>query len=179
MNKELEDLGELRCMGYCPYNIHPKQMGIQFGHAVVELGLMEPEHDIYLEWARYHKTFIVLDGGTTNNNPEKLGTINQLLNTIKQLDCVTIGEFYEPDLGDQLSSFVFIADEKLFDHKKYPTFDDYIKQKYNITNTHQSHEGGVDFKVQFSNEWIDYVEFHESEERVKLKEILKNSRLWG
>lgn len=173
MNKELEDLGELRCMGYCPYNIHPKQMGIQFGHAVVELGLMDRERELYLEWAKNHKTFIVLDGGTTNNNPEKLGTINQLLNTIKDLDCVTIGEFYEPDLGDQLSSFVFIADERLFNHKLYPTFDEVISRKYGEA------EYSSDIKIVYPDDWVEYLDIHGSEERVKLKEILKNSRLWG
>jgi hypothetical protein len=73
---------ELRMYGLVPYNISPIQQGIQFGHAVVEysqkiqsfksgiLSKTETYRNIsnqYDEWADNWKTFIILNGGTTNN----------------------------------------------------------------------------------------------------------------
>lgn len=91
---------EYRMYGLVPYNLSPIQQGIQFGHAVVEYqqnikGLL-PYETIYDKWAKKDKTFIILNGGTTNINPEKLGTLNQNLAALYFNEIVT-SEFYEPD----------------------------------------------------------------------------------
>lgn len=116
---------EYRMYGLVPYNLSPIQQGIQFGHAVVEYGLnvkgLPPHEAIYNKWAKNDKTFIILNGGTTNNNPEKLGTLNQHLLALNSNDVITT-EFYEPDLGDQLTAFVFLVDERVFNRTLYPDF---------------------------------------------------------
>jgi len=65
-----------RMYGMVPYNLSPIQQGIQFGHAVVRMGRtvrdMGYMEDIYNKWADKDEVFIILNGGTTNNNPEKL-----------------------------------------------------------------------------------------------------------
>jgi hypothetical protein len=78
MKEELE----LRMYGLVNYQLSGIQQGIQFGHAVVEYGLNHFVEKNYQDWANNHKTFIILNGGTTNNsideetgNPK--GTLNQ------------------------------------------------------------------------------------------------------
>ena len=65
--------------GLVPYNLSPIQQGIQFGHAVVEYALKNDKQPDYQKWAVFDKTFIILNGGTTNKNSESVhyGTLNQ------------------------------------------------------------------------------------------------------
>ena len=114
---------EYRMYGFVPYNISPIQQGIQFGHAVVEYGLHYGDSMEYKQWAKKDKTFIILNGGTTNNStPDKFGTMNMLqidLNVWK----IPYATFHEPDLGDQLTALVFLLDERVWDREKYPDYD--------------------------------------------------------
>lgn len=120
-NKNLK----LRMMGLVPYNLSEIQKGIQFGHAVVEYGRsvngLNPFEDMYNQWADHDKTFIILNGGTTNNNPERLGTLNLYMQTLEN-NGILFAPFYEPDLGDQLTAFVFLVDERVWNKEKYPEF---------------------------------------------------------
>ena len=125
MPRKTEMYLEYRMYGLVPYNLSPIQQGIQFGHAVVEyqqntLGL-EPMQKIYNKWAQNDKTFIILNGGTTNSNRERLGTLNKHLSEITKMG-VKVGAFFEPDLGDQLTAFVFLVDERVFNRELYPDF---------------------------------------------------------
>ncbi len=116
---------ERRMYGLVPYNMSPIQQGIQFGHAVVDYGRtvegLKPHQQIYNKWADKDKTFIILNGGTTNNNPERLGTLNRHMQTMREAG-VLLQEFHEPDLGDQLTAFVFLVDERVFNRTLYPDF---------------------------------------------------------
>lgn len=118
---------EYRMYGLVPYNLSPIQQGIQFGHAVVEYQQnvkgLPPYEAIYNKWAKKDKTFIILNGGTTNVNPEKFGTLNQNLAALYFNQIVT-SEFYEPDLGDQLTAVVFLVDERVFNKILYPDFQE-------------------------------------------------------
>ena len=115
----MEEKLELRMYGLVPYNISPIQQGIQFGHAVVDYGLQHGMTEQYLDWAQNWKTFIILNGGTTNDNPKWLGTLNQHAQTLGEMNIPT-SCFHEPDLGDQLTAIVFIVDERVFNKEKYP-----------------------------------------------------------
>lgn len=118
-----------RMYGLVPYNISPIQQGIQFGHAVVEYGLTQTQQDPvdtnlspYNQWAHNDKTFVILDGGTTNTNPLSEGTLNQHLSDLKTFFNVKVATFYEPDLGDQLTAVVFLVDERVWDEETYPHY---------------------------------------------------------
>ena len=120
-----------RMYGLVPYNISPIQQGIQFGHAVVEYGLkhgksnvINDKVDTYTQWAKNDKTFIILNGGTTNNSPiyDKSGTLNKAKDELAQMGIQT-ATFYEPDLGDQLTAVVFLVDERVWDKENYSTYD--------------------------------------------------------
>jgi hypothetical protein len=125
MPRKSEKYLEYRMYGLVPYNLSPIQQGIQFGHAVVDYGRtvdeLKPHQEIYNKWADKDKTFIILNGGTTNNNPDRLGSLNTHMNIMREAG-VLLQEFCEPDLGDQLTAFVFLVDERVFNRTLYPDF---------------------------------------------------------
>ena len=128
---------EHRFYGLVNYQLTGIQQGIQFGHAkdeyliqILDVLLDDGRVHVYdeesrkiakvfLKWIKEDKTYIILNGGTTNTNPERLGTLNKHAITLKELGVMT-ASFHEPDLGDQLTAVVFIIDERIFNKKKYP-----------------------------------------------------------
>ncbi len=137
-----------RMYGLVPYNISPIQQGIQFGHAVVEYGLEFGTIPAYQKWARQDKTFIILNGGTTNTrfNIEDglpFGSLNNhLLNLISNK--TQVATFFEPDLGDQLTAVVFLVDDRVFDKKNWPDYEGpYLDDMNSIPVT------------SFYNEWLN------------------------
>jgi hypothetical protein len=125
MPRKTEMFLEYRMYGLVPYNLSPIQQGIQFGHAVVEYGQLAkdipPFNTIYNKFADKDKTFIILNGGTTNENPDRLGTLQQHTKTLKD-NGVVVAEFREPDLNDTLTAVVFLVDERVFKRDYYPDF---------------------------------------------------------
>lgn len=150
-NKNLE----LRMYGLVNYQLTGIQAGIQYAHAIVEYGLKH-NNELFQDWAKNHKTSIVLNGRTTNTNPDRLGDMNKSLQLLIDNN-IDHAAFYEPDLGDQLTAIVFIADERVFDNIKYPPFDVSINQY-----------------VGSDEEWVDEIG---GEENVFLKDFLKDFRL--
>jgi hypothetical protein len=114
-----------RMYGLVPYNLSPIQQGIQFGHAVVEYQqnakAIPNVEAIYDKWAQKDKTFIILNGGTTSENPERLGTLQNNAKLIEDNGVLT-GRFYEYDLNDTLTAVVFLVDERVYNRELYPDF---------------------------------------------------------
>ena len=111
-----------RMYGMVNYQLSGIQKGIQFGHAVVEYANDHFLDEEYQQWAKNDKTFIILNGGTTNDTRLKLGTLNNYLYELSDRG-FKIGEFSEPDLGDQLTAVVFLVDDRVFDREAWPDFD--------------------------------------------------------
>lgn len=126
---------ELRMYGFVPYNLSPLQQGIQFGHAVVEYGLNNFKDRDYQNWVKNHKTFIVLNGSTTNNAPKgstnDVGTMQKHLCELKK-NGIKVATFCEPDLNDALTAIVFLVDERGFNKEKYP---DFTLEPYSVPNS--------------------------------------------
>jgi len=147
--------------GLVPYNISPIQQGIQFGHAVVEYSIGRyGSHDDYLQWAKEDKTFIILDGGTTNDNEERLGSLNKSVRRLEDI-CIPYATFNEPDLGDQLTAVVFLVDDRVWDKEKYPEFNKFLEVDH--TDLEKDY-----YKQLFGNDstWI-----------LEMREFLSNYRL--
>jgi hypothetical protein len=111
--------------GLVPYNLSPIQQGIQFGHAVVEYGLKWGGTMPYKKWAEKDKTFIILNGGTTNSrrfDGKYIGTLNQHAQALSQNEIWT-ADFHEPDLGDCLTAIVFLVDDRVFDREAWPDYN--------------------------------------------------------
>ena len=111
-----------RMYGLVPFNISPIQQAIQFGHAVVEYAQQHFNDEDYQSWATNDKTFIVLNGGTTNDNPLTKGTLNQH-KMILSLQGIKNESFREPDLGNQLTAVVFLVDDRIWDKDLWPDYD--------------------------------------------------------
>lgn len=155
--------------GLVPYNISPIQQGIQFGHAVVEYGLEFGSTTEYQKWASEDKTFIILDGGTTNTrydeNDNHIGSLNNHRQLLSD-EGVQFRSFFEPDLGDQLTAVVFLVDDRVFNKKIWP---DYNGAFY------------VDGTPEATEYWNWIMKFDESEQEARrivfLREFLRNFRL--
>ena len=193
---------ELRMYGIVPYNISPIQQAIQFGHAVVEYGQNVKSYDLinnielkkYNDWADSWKTFIILNGGTSNHSINRyhqtdesfVGTMESNLITLEQNN-VEIATFYEPDLNDMLSAVVFIVDERVFNKKDYPDFEDWVIENYgdllksNSSNYKSSYQAAKSMKISNSVEdqevYQIWVKFVGGEKNVFLRDFLKNFRL--
>jgi len=161
---------ELRMYGLVPYNISPIQQGIQYGHAVVDYGqlvkTLSTEHpniiSQYDDWANNWKTFIILNGGTTNKSLEYTGTLNNHFATLVE-NGITCHPFYEPDLGNQLTAIVFLVDERVFNRIKYPDFEPSVLAALNMWK----------YKREFKG-WTKKIG---GEKNVFLRSFLKNFRL--
>lgn len=126
-----------RMYGLVPYQLSGTiHAGIQFGHAVVEYGLECTNaieiHELspYTQWAKNDKTFIILNGGTTNKrliDGVPFGSLNQHVITLKEMGVLT-AEFHEPDLGEQLTATVFLVPKQVYNKKEYLNFDEYTIQ---------------------------------------------------
>ena len=155
--------------GLVPYNISPIQQGIQFGHAVVEYGLEFGSTPAYQKWAREDKTFIILNGGTTNTrydeNDNHVGSLNNYRQTLFD-EGIQFSSFFEPDLGDQLTSVVFLVDERVFNKVKWPEYDGPCY---------------LDGTPEHTEYWNWMMKFDESENEAQrivfLRNFLKNFRL--
>ena len=186
---------ELRMYGLVPYNISEIQKAIQFGHAVVEYGLEHFHEERYLDWAKYWKTFIILNGGTSNHSMNRYhhseaefqGSMESCLADLMS-EGIDIATFYEPDLNDMLSAIVFIVDERVFNKKAYPDFGDWIMENHysyladNMINSNKIErmriEGhfdkGTERERKLYSEWTDLVG---GKMNVFLRDYLKNFRL--
>lgn len=123
----MEEL-ELRMYFFVPYQLTGIQQGIQSGHAALEFALKygryNPNHIIWTFIEKY-KTWVILNGGTTNNSLYTPGTLNTIFRSLREneIDCTP---FYEPDLNDALSAVCIVCDERVFNREKYPDFFDYL-----------------------------------------------------
>lgn len=169
----MKDL-ELRLYGLVPYNISEIQKGIQFGHAAVEYGQMVKKgrhSDEYEDWADHWKTFIILNGGTSNHTIDRyntdieyIGTMESNLSYLKEIGIRT-AEFYEPDLNDMLSAIVFLVDERVFNKKEYPDFEEWVEKNDDTLDLEYD---------ELYEKWTNLVG---GEQNIKLRQFLSNFKL--
>jgi hypothetical protein len=129
---EEEKILELRMYFFVPYNISPIQQGIQAGHALgrhcLKYGRHDPNHIVW-EFLEKFETFVILNGGTTNDERDfemiPAGSLNVIGDQLQDND-IEFAFMIEPDLNHALTALSFIADERVFNRKDYPDFLDYI-----------------------------------------------------
>jgi hypothetical protein len=114
---------EKRMYFFVPYQLTGIQQGIQCGHAALEY-TSEFGHTLeYKDFVKNWKTWIVLNGGSTNNDPQRLGSLNILLDELESTN-INVAYFCEPDLQDAVTAVCFICDERVWNYEKYPDYDD-------------------------------------------------------
>lgn len=176
--RKTEKYLEWRMYGLVPYNISEIQKGIQYGHAVVEYMLnvkgVPGIEAAFNKWAKNDKTFIILNGGTTNENKNNkwYGTLQQHRDTIRDLG-VPIAEFKEPDLNETLTSFVFLVDERVWNKDLYP---DFVEEKVSWDKRNNKKEIA---RVEANNieNYIKWVEKIGNEKNAFLRTYLKQFKL--
>lgn len=168
---------ELRMYFLVMYNISPIQQGIQALHACVEYFLKYWKTKEFWEWAKTHKTVIILNGGTSNDGTGTMygmepstGSMEQHFDTLKANKIKCAG-FNEPDLNYSLSAIAFLVDEKVFNKKDYPDF--YFDEKeWNRTKNPMVHNMDHD-KVQAFKKFQNEV----GKDAAFLKDFLKQFKL--
>ena len=166
---------ELRMYGLVPYNISPIQQAIQYGHSVVEYSLKYFNDKDYQDWAKLNKTFIILNGGTTNINYDRLGSLNKHADYLESIG-VKIARFHEPDLGDQLTAICFILNEKVFNKTLYPDYIPYIKN--NLDKVWSDEFDGWIIEKDYEDWKLNFDEDKETTSRIiKIRQFLKPLRL--
>lgn len=140
--RKTESYLEYRMYGLVTYNISSIQSAIQYGHAVQEYNnlmfdgkhicrsinfgeaLLESNKIGFNKWRKRDKTFIILNGGTTNNSKDDrwYGSLQKSRDTLYE-NGMLFSEFYEPDLNDTLTAVVFLVDERVFNKEAYPNFE--------------------------------------------------------
>lgn len=120
---------ELRMYFLVPYNISPIQQAIQAGHAALRYTKNFGTSELFKDFIDNHETWVILNGGTTNDQRDLdgivQGTLNQIGDELNKSG-IDFSFFHEPDLNNALTALCFIADERVFNKKDYPDFVDYI-----------------------------------------------------
>jgi len=181
---------ELRMYGFVPYQMSGIQAGIQFGHAVVRYGRTFFQTDDYKNWMNRWETFIVLNGGTTNDSDhsEHYGGINKIVDQLVAWD-IDHAVFREPDLGRQITGIALILSEECFssEYKSLIEFmgsdNEYYSEYNQVKTKYNQWPKPTKSKSDFIKEkypWIynNYVDYMGGEKNIKLREYVKNFRLF-
>ena len=187
--KELEK----RMYFFVPYNLSPIQQAIQAGHAALEYARTYWDDDEFIDFTDNWKTWIILNGGTTNSKRDfdgvSQGSLNQLADQLSLGDGVAcdikMSYFAEPDLEDALTAVCFICDERVFNYEDYPDFHEWIPYQ-EIVNHDEKLASFTNVKDNTEEElrkifpgmfpvWINTV--MGSEENFFLRKLLKGKKL--
>ena len=184
---EIKEL-ELRMYFFVPYNISPIQQAIQAGHAALEYADKYGAEELFINYVRYHKTWIILNGGTTNSrrdlNGEIMGSLNQIGDQLLEND-IQFSYFEEPDLNDALSAICFICDERVFNKKDYPDFTDYLIPELELNDGKEANFDYIKIKMtnveilmeKYFDIYKEWVRFVGGVKNVFLRDLLNDKKL--
>jgi hypothetical protein len=102
----MTDTNGLRMYFFVMYNLSGIQKGIQAGHAAVEYQLKYGKTKKYKDFVKNHKTFILLDGGGSNDMLVREQELEDL--------GIKFASFIEPDLNNSVSAIAFIVPEHIY-----------------------------------------------------------------
>jgi hypothetical protein len=171
----------LRMYFFVPYNISPIQQAIQAGHAAQQYDHLYKDDPQLIDFIENHKTWIILNGGTTNDDENNYGTMNQLAADL-YLNKIKFVKFREPDLNNALTAICFIAEEKVWNTKDYPDFPDFLmKQEFEEKPYTVFQVINMDRDSQRETYGAHYINWQEDimggEQNVFLRDLLKGKKL--
>lgn len=165
------------------YNISPIQQGIQCGHAQMEYALQYWKDSDFKDWAENWKTWIILNGGTSNDGfgvRAALGSMETHLQSLKDAG-IKCAPFNEPDLNWSLTAIAFLVDERVFNNEDYPDLMVFCKDKMVNTAWLSVFKNGPfdidEFKLKWPELYKEWVEFIGGEKIAFLKFFVKQFRL--
>lgn len=109
-------MGKYRMYSLVLRQLSPIQKGVQSAHSIVEYIKKFHKSSEYIQWVNVDKTIIILDGGTFKEMRECRETLENL--------GVPYAVFYEEDLGNLVTSISFLVEDKVWDYKNYPSFEE-------------------------------------------------------
>ena len=188
MNEELE----MRMYFFVPYNISEIQKGIQCGHAALRYArLFSADNPEVWDFVDNHETWIILNGGTTNDQRDfdgkPLGTLNQIGDDLNE-NGIQFSYFIEPDLNNALTSLCFICDERVFNREDYPDFVTWLLEiKMTDAGKEQAEKNSPDLWVRlklypdlqqemFPEYYKEWVRFMGGVKNVFLRELTQNKK---
>lgn len=175
---------EKRMYIFVLYSLKGIQMGIQAGHAVEQYAYNFGQDPAYRSYVEAHKTWIILNGGPTNNQfvesePGHLGNIKYVLEELEY----EFATFEEPDLNNALTAVCFLASEPVFNYNDYPDLDKFAKSQMPeetskwasiFRNGSWSYD---DVSMQLPEVYIKWSEMMKGHENIALRQLLKGKKL--
>lgn len=175
---------ELRMYFFTIYQLPGMQGGIQSGHAALRYVRRFYDTDPRVwEFVDNHETWIVLNGGTTNDGQDEeglsIGTLNQIADSLHAND-IPFSFFHEPDLNHALTSVCFLLDERVFNNEKYPDFNQYKIDKIIAEKGRIESEESVRIRITpidyDSADYKEWVRFVGGVKNVFLRDLIKGKR---
>ncbi len=171
----MESKLELRMYIFVPQNISEIYKGIQAGHAALEYANTYHDKPLFKDFIENHKTWIILNGGTTNNSLVTPGTMQDIYASILEHNTIDISNFNEPDLNDALTAICFICDERVFNKEDYPDWRQFVLARTSSPSYFLNTDKEMKEKCpQYYEEWISLIGGKRNE---FLKTLLKDKKL--
>ncbi len=183
---------ELRMYFFTIYQLTGIQAGIQCGHAALEYAHKFGETELFINFVVNYKTWIILNGGTTNTIRDfegiSYGSLNQIADELLSND-IDFSFFHEPDLNNALTAVCFIIDERVFNYKDYPDFVDWLMDIKMCSEAKEeaiknNPDLWVKFKLypetqqeMFPEYYQEWIEFIGGNKNIFLRELIKNKKL--
>jgi len=112
-------MGKYRMYSLVLRQLNPIQKGVQSAHSIVEYTQKFHKLTEYIQWVNVDKTIIMLDGGTYQEMKECRDTLAD--------NGVPYAAFYEQDLGNLITSISFLMEDKVWDSKTYPSYEEELE----------------------------------------------------
>jgi len=170
---------ELRMYFFVAQNLSSICTGIQSGHCSLQYAYLYGQDQEFIDFLQQHKTWIILNGGTTNDERDfedkPLGTLNQIGDALAEND-IKFSYFREPDLNHALTALCFIVDERVFNKKNFPDFKDFLSGtcKSYIEANNLTYD---EMKEVYHTDYKEWVRFIGGVKNIFLRELLKDKRL--
>lgn len=183
---------EKRLYFFVPYQLTGIQQAIQAGHAALEYAHRYKNDPDYVDFVENWKTWIILNGGTTNSDRDftgiSQGTLNQIADQLSLGDGISdpikFAYFEEPDLNNALTAVCFLADERVFNYMDFPDFPEWIMSQ-DIVDEQEKLNSYADLIGKTAHElkelfpgmypvWVNYMG---GAENLLLRELIRNKKL--
>jgi hypothetical protein len=175
---------KLRMYFFTVSSLQGISQGIMCGHAALRYARLFSEKDPQVwQFVDNHETWVILNGGTTNSEYDFDGTpkgsLNQIAESLHEND-IQFSYFVEPDLNNALSAVCFITDERVFNRKDYPEFQDYlvdVKNLYDAEQKFRIYRTPIDvLKEKHPDEYKEWVRLIGGVKNVFLRELLRDKK---
>lgn len=177
MNKDLET----RMYFFVPYNLSDIQKAIQAGHCALEYVNEYGHTDMCKRFIEKDKTWIILNGGTTNNDfvlgtGEPVGSLNKIHYSLKN-NSVNSAFFKEPDLNNALTAICFLVDERVYNYNVYPDFKEYLVEVKGLDGWKIRDVNVDNLKLTYKTQYKNWVEFLGGEKNVFLRDLIRDKKI--